>query len=261
MYQCGENDRRMANDFRPEIHDSDGLLLWTGSGERIWRPLANPPQLRFNAYVDKAPRGFGLLQRDHNFDHYQDDGVFYDRRPSLWVEPRNDWGEGSVQLIEIPTVDETFDNIVAFWNPNQPCKAGEERLFSYRLHWGDKPLGAATLAEVAATRTGVGGVVGQKHTCYSRRFVIDFAGGSLDTLGKNVRVDPVIDVSRGKVRLPSARPLQAVRGYRVIFDLEPGDASVEPINLRVFLRADGKPLTETWLYQWSPPPPVKRLPP
>ena len=80
--------------------------MWTGAGEWIWRPLCNPAKLRFNMFVDNNPRGFGLLQRDRNFDHYQDDGVFYEKRPCLWVEPKGDWGEGSVQLVEIPTVDQ-----------------------------------------------------------------------------------------------------------------------------------------------------------
>ena len=162
MFQYGENDRRMANDWRPEIHDSDGLAMWTGSGEWIWRPLANPRSMRFNAFADENPRGFGLLQRDRNFDHYQDDGVFYERRPSLWVEPKSGWGKGSVQLVEIPTVDETFDNIVAFWNPAAKPRAGEELLFSYRLHWGARPPVQASAARVVATRTGIGGVVGQQ---------------------------------------------------------------------------------------------------
>lgn len=138
MYQTGENDRRMANDWRPEIHDSDGLALHSGSGEWVWRPLSNPRQLRFNIFQDDNPRGFGLLQRDRDFNHYQDDGVFYERRPSLWVQPKAGWGKGAVQLVEIPTVDETFDNIVAFWNPEQPVTPGEEHLFGYRLHWGPR---------------------------------------------------------------------------------------------------------------------------
>jgi len=258
MYQCGENDRRMANDFRPEIHDSDGLAMWTGSGEWIWRPIGNPRKLRFNAYADKAPRGFGLLQRDRNFDHYQDDGVFYEKRPSVWVEPKGDWGQGSVQLIEIPTVDETFDNIVAFWNPSEPTKAGQELLFGYRLHWGAQPPAVPALGHVVATRTGLGGVVGQKRTRYSRRFAIDFAGGTLATLPKDAKVEPVIEVSRGNIKIPSARPLREINGYRAIFDLEPLDESEEPVNLRMFLRAGGKPLTETWMYQWSLPPAGKR---
>ncbi len=120
MFLCGENDHHASADFRPEIHDSDGLSLWTGAGERIWRPLTDPVSLRVNSFADNNPRGFGLLQRDRNFDHYQDDGVFYDRRPSVWVEPKagregETWGRGAVRLVEIPTVDETSDNIVAFW--------------------------------------------------------------------------------------------------------------------------------------------------
>src|SRR5262249_45755662 len=121
MFLCGENDHRMANDWRPEIHDSDGLAIWTGTGERIWRPLVNPAGLRANSYVDEDPRGCGLLQGDRDFDHYQDEGVYYTRRPSAWVEPKASGtrrgGKGAVQLVEIPTADETADNIVAFWSP------------------------------------------------------------------------------------------------------------------------------------------------
>jgi glucans biosynthesis protein len=253
MYQHGENDRRMANDWRPEIHDSDGLAMWTGSGEWIWRPLINPASLRFNAFVDDNPRGFGLLQRDRDFDHYQDDGAFYDRRPSLWVEPKSGWGKGSIQLVEIPTVDETFDNVVAFWNPMDTPQPGQELLFSYRLHWGAHLPVSPLLAQVVATHTGLGGVVGQKRTYFSWRFVVDFAGGDLSMLGKDVAVEPVISASRGQIEIPSARPLEAVRGYRAMFDLRPTDDSVAPIDLRLYLRANGQPLTETWLYQWTPP--------
>jgi periplasmic glucans biosynthesis protein len=253
MFVYGENDRRMANDWRPEIHDSDGLAMWTGSGEWIWRPLVNPPSLRVNAFLDDNPRGFGLLQRDRNFDHYQDDGAFYDRRPSLWVEPKSSWGKGSIQLVELPTIDETFDNIVAFWNPADKPQPGQELLFPYRLHWGAQMPVSPPLAQVVATRTGLGGYVGQKRMYFSWRFVVDFAGGDLPILGKDVKVDPVIAASRGQIENPSTRPLDMVRGYRVTFDLKPTDDGVAPIDLRLYLRANGQPLTETWLYQWTPP--------
>jgi periplasmic glucans biosynthesis protein len=251
MFQFGENDRRTAKDWRPEIHDSDGLAMWTGSGEWIWRPLTNPASLRFNAFLDQNLRGFGLLQRDRNFDHYQDDGAFYDRRPSLWVEPKSGWGKGSIQLVEIPTVDETFDNIVAFWNPAEAPRPGQELLFSYRLHWGAQMPVSPPLAQVVATRTGLGGIVGQKRTYFSWRFVVDFAGSNLSMLGKDIKLAPVITTSRGQIEITSVRPLDAVRGYRVMFDLKPTDNSVAPINLRLYLRADGQPLSETWLYQWT----------
>ena len=257
MYQAGENDRRMGWDWRPEIHDSDGLSLWTGAGEWIWRPLNNPPQLRFNMFVDDNPRGFGLLQRDRDFDHYQDDGVFYDRRPCLWVEPKAGWGAGSVQLVEIPTVDETFDNIVAFWNPAAKPQAGEELLYGYRLYWGARPPASSPLAHCVATRTGLGGVAGQHRKYFSWRFAVDFAGAGLARRAdaNDLTVEAALSVSRGRTEIVSARPLHAIGGYRAMFDVVPPDASMQQIDIRLYLRdADGTPLTETWLYQWTPPP-------
>ena len=253
MFLHGENDRRAANDWRPEIHDSDGLAMWTGAGEWLWRPVVNPAALRVSTFSDENPRGFGLLQRDRSFDHYQDDGVFYERRPSLWVEPKSGWGKGSVQLVELPTPDETFDNIVAFWNPVDKPSGGQELLFGYRLYWASKMPVSPPLAQVVATRTGIGGIVGQKRKYFSWRFVVDFAGGDLGMIGKNVKVEPVITASRGQIEITSARPLDSVQGYRAMFDLKLGDSSLAPVDLRLYLRADGQPLTETWLYQWTPP--------
>lgn len=258
MFQMGENDRRMANDWRPEIHDSDGLAMWTGQGEWIWRPLANPRNRRFNVYLDHNPRGFGLMQRDRSFENYQDDGVFYERRPNLWVEPKGDWGKGSVQLLELPTVDETFDNIVAFWNPEAPVQPGEERLFSYRLHWGTTPPVEPRLAQVVATRTGIGGVIGRKRDYWSQRFAVDFAGGDLGLIARDTRVEAVIEASRGKVEITSCRPLDSVRGYRAMFDWVPPDDAEEPVNLRVHLRVNGQTYSETWMYPYTPPPAAER---
>jgi glucans biosynthesis protein len=253
MFQHGENDRRMANDWRAEIHDSDGLAMWRGNGEWIWRPLANPAQLRFNAYADENPRGFGLLQRDRDFDHYQDDGVFYEKRPSLWIEPKAGWGAGSVQLVEIPTLDETFDNIVAFWNPAKKPQPGEELLFGYRLYWGAQPPAHPPLATCVATRAGIGGIVGQPRKYWSWRFAVDFAGGDLSLLGKHAKVEAVVTASRGaKIEITSARPLHSIRGWRAMFDIVP-PAGTEPIDLRLYLSHEGQALTETWLYQWTPP--------
>jgi glucans biosynthesis protein len=252
MFQTGENDRRMGNDWRPEIHDSDGLAMWTGGGEWIWRPLKNPATLRFNSFADNNPRGFGLLQRDRNFENYQDDGVFYEKRPSLWVEPKAGWGAGAIQLTEIPTVDETFDNIVAFWNPADKPKPGQELLFGYKLYWSVEPPARPPLARCVATRVGVGGVVGQKRPKYSRRFAVDFAGGDFALMDTRVKVEPVISVSSGTVEITSARPLASVNGWRAMFDVVPGPTA-DPITLRLYLAVDGQPLTETWLYEWVPP--------
>ncbi|MET0381993.1 MAG: glucan biosynthesis protein D [Burkholderiaceae bacterium] len=252
MYQTGENDRRMANDWRPELHDSDGLSMHTGSGEWLWRPLRNPPSLKFSAFADRNPRGFGLLQRDRAFADYQDDGAFYEKRPSLWVEPRGEWGEGAVDLIELPTADETFDNIVAFWNPADKPKPGQESLLAYTLYWCREAPTQSPLGRVVATRTGIGGVVGRPRDHASYRFAIDFAGGDFAILDPKTPVEPVISVSRGQAEITSARPLAAVNGWRAMFDLVPGPGS-GPVTMRLFLRAGGQPLTETWLYQWDPP--------
>lgn len=258
MYQTGENDRRMANDWRPEIHDSDGLAIWTGNGERIWRPLTNPEQVTVSHFIDNQPRGFGLLQRDRDFSNYQDDGVFYELRPSLWVTPRGHWGEGAVMLVEIPTLDETFDNIVAFWNPKESWRPGEAYPIGYRLTWGETmPDQNPELGAVVATRTGIGGVIGQPRTYFSRRFAVDFAGGSLSMMDRHAGVEAVVSASRGKVELVSARPLHAINGFRAMFDLIPDD-DTSPIDLRLYLRIGSQALTETWLYQYAPPPPEAR---
>lgn len=256
MFLCGPNDRRVDTDWRPSIHDSDGLALWTGGGERIWRPLENPKNVRVNTFVDEHPRGYGLLQRDRNFDHYQDDGVWYDRRPSLWVEPLDDWRKGSVDLLEIPIAHESFDNIVAFWNPSVPVTKGNEYLYSYRLYWGSKMPAPPPLAQTVATWTGIGGQVGGKRPHFSWRFVVDFAGGDLATLAADAKVEPLITLSRGQTELVSARPLASISGWRAMFDVRPPDASTEPIDIRLFLRVGDRTLTETWIYQWAPAPRV-----
>ncbi|HWH82523.1 MAG TPA: glucan biosynthesis protein D [Burkholderiaceae bacterium] len=254
MFQTGENDRRRGNDWRPEIHDSDGLSMQTGAGEWIWRPLRNPRGVTYNAFADKSPRGFGLLQRDRDFANYQDDGVFYDRRPSLWVEPKGDWGAGAVTLVEIPTDNETYDNIAAFWQPADKPKPGQEFLIGYRLYWGREAPARPPLAHVVATRTGIGGVVGKDRSYFSWRFAVDFAGGDLALVDWKTPVEAVIVASRGRIEITSARPLDAVHGWRAMFDIVPEANSTEPIALRLYLRADGQPLTETWLYEYTPPP-------
>jgi glucans biosynthesis protein len=253
MFMTGENDRRMNHDWRPELHDSDGLAIHNGNGEWIWRPLNNPPFLRFNAYMDTNPKGFGLIQRDQNFDHYQDDGVFYDKRPSVWIEPAGNWGTGSVQLVEIANLDETFDNIVAFWNPAAPVEAGQELLFSYTMYWGTNPPSQQKLAKVVDTFTGLGGVVGLPRKYYSQRFAVDFAGGDLSMIGAGTEIKPVLSTSAGRIEITSVRPQHSINGFRCMFDVVPPDDTQNPINLRMYLEADGRPLTETWVYQWTPP--------
>ena len=258
MFLFGSNDRRVDFDWRPQIHDSDGLQMWTGAGEWIWRPLVDPPTVRTNSFVDNSPRGFGLVQRERAFSQYEDDGVFYDKRPTVWVEPKGRWGAGQVMLVEIPTLDETFDNIVAFWNPAEKPQKGQELLFGYKLNWCREVPVSSGLATARATRTGIGGIVGQKRTYFSWRFVVDFAGGDLPLLGEHAAVMPVISASRGTVEITSGAT--APRDQRLAGDVRPafdgrqrraGEPAAVP-------NAGREPLTETWLYQYTPPPVSER---
>lgn len=253
MFWYGENQRDLAVDWRPEIHDSDGLSLWTGSGERIWRPLVNPPSVRTNTFLDVNPRGFGLMQRDRDFANYQDDGAFYNRRPSLWVEPKGAWGEGAVHLVEIPTVDEIHDNIVAYWQPAREIGAGDRLEIAYRLFFrNDEPQPPTDIARVVATRTGIGGVPGQSNEGDEarRKFVIDFSGGPLADMEQRFDVTPVVEASRGTIDNAYVVKVVGTDRWRALFDLAAGGE--EPVDLRCFLRLDGATLSETWLYQHFP---------
>ncbi len=254
MYWYGENDRRRATDWRPEIHDSDGLAIWSGVGERIWRPLINPPRVQTNALADTNPKGFGLMQRDRNFDHYQDDGAFYNRRPSIWVEPKGDWGAGAVQLVEIPTTDEIHDNIVAYWHSAEPAKAGSSRSLGYRLYWrDDNPFPVDDIGHVVATRVGQGGVPGapSPEDDRKRKFVVDFAGGPLARMAARFDVAPVVSLSRGVESNGYVIKVVGTQRWRALFDVS--IEGKEPVDLRLFLRLGDKTLTETWLYQYFPP--------
>jgi len=248
MYWYGQTDRAPTDDWRPQIHDSDGLAIWNGAGERIWRPLANPPRVMTNAFVDKGPRGFGLMQRDRTFADYQDDGAFYDRRPSAWVEPVGDWGAGSVQLVEIPTTSEVEDNIVAFWTPQAPTAAGQTLAYRYRLHWTDEAPTPPGVARVIATRQGRGGRPGLPPTPGTRKIVVDFAGPALAGLTRQSGVAPVVTSSLGEVGQAVAYPVEGQPArWRLMFDTPAPAGRV--VNLRAYLRRGPGALTETWIGQ------------
>ena len=253
MFWYSETNQRQAFDWRPQVHDSEGLAMWTGAGERIWRPLNNPPGVMTNSFVDKNPKGFGLIQRDRDFSHYEDDGVFYDKRPTLWVEPKGEWGEGMVQLVEIPTIDEVHDNIVAYWSPKTPAKAGGAYALDYRLHWTAAEPYPVTSGYVVATRRGRGdNPAASDKVVTTVKYVIDFAGGDLARRdGNSGPAVPEVSASRGKVVNPFAIRVQGTDRWRMIFDLEAKGAG--PVDLRGYLRAkSGQALTETWLFQHFP---------
>ena len=249
MYWFSETVKPTGIDWRPEVHDSDGLAMWTGSGERIWRPLNNPPRIAASAFADRAPRGFGLLQRDRVFDHYLD-GVRYDRRPSLWVEPLDDWGEGAVELIELPTDDEIHDNIVAMWVPKKAAQAGSEFTLRYRLHWAADEPHPTTLARCVATRIGRGGEPGRARPKGVRKFMVEFLGGPLTAVPFGVKVEPVLWASSGSFSYVFAEAVpDGIAGHwRAQFDFTP--AGTEVVDMRLFLRSGDRTLSETWLYQF-----------
>ena len=250
MFWYGKHNRTQGVDWHPELHDSDGLALATGAGERIWRPLNDPATPRISAFMDKDPRGFGLMQRERSFQRYEDDALSYERRPSVWIEPLTPWGEGSVQLAELPTSDETADNIAAFWVPKGPVKAGAVLRFAYKQYWlADEPH-PSEAARVTATRIGIGGMTGRPRPPATKKFVVDFAGAPLDGLTRLDGVEPVITATRGKIANPSVLPVAGTKEWRLSFDL--AIEGTEPIDLRGFLRHEGAALTETWLYQFLP---------
>ncbi len=251
MFWYGEASRQQSADWRPEIHDSDGLAILTGTGERIWRPIVNPPRVMTSTFIDRDVKGFGLMQRDRDFVHYLDDGVFYERRASVWVEPRDAWGEGAVHLVEIPTNDETFDNIVAYWAPKEPLTAGSERAWRYRLSWLDDIPFPDAVGRATGTWSGLGGRPGHKRPDGVRKFVIDFQGKVFSGLGRNDGVEVVVTATRGEVSNSYNHPVvdQSQR-WRAFFDIQA--TGKEPIDLRAFLRMGDKALTETWIYQYFP---------
>ncbi len=253
MYWYSESNHLDAFDWRPEVHDSDGLAILTGAGEHIWRPLNNPGRVVTSSFMDDGVKGFGLIQRDRNFENYQDDGVFYDRRPSVWVEPMSDWGEGVVQLIEIPTDDEIYDNIVAYWSPHTLPVAGSELSFDYRLHWGASEPFGPKLARTFSTRVGHGGAPGQMREMDDVKIVIDFKGDVLKNLAADADVAPKVTVNgNSKVKNAFVLPVVGTDRWRLTFELEMGGENVadgEVIDVRAFLSSDGKPLSETWLGQ------------
>lgn len=252
MFWYSEANRLQGDDWRPQIHDSDGVALWTGSGERIWRPLIDPPQVQTNSFLDNNPRGFGLMQRDRDFNDYQDDGTFYNRRPSVWVEPKGKWGEGAVQLVEIPTNDETHDNIVAYWVPKAHVTAGTHLAVDYRLYWQDpEPFLPGDIAHVVATRIGRGGIPGGPVQANKHKFVIDFEGGPLSDMAPRYDIVPTVTLSRGKLDHPYSIKVVGTKRWRAFFDVVVEGR--QPVDMRCFLSLNGKTLTETWLFQYFPP--------
>jgi glucans biosynthesis protein len=237
MFLCGEEAGGCPRDYRPEVHDSDGLALAAADGERLFRPLRNPPHTVTSSFRLDAPRGFGLLQRDRDFDHYQDLEARYQDRPSLWVEPLQGFERGSVRLLEIATKDETGDNIALAWVPEQVPVQPQPLALRYRLHFGAS-VGAGSAGWVYSTRSAP--------TERGRRFVVDFR---LPEQEREPSVEAIVSAGAGRVLEQHVEDNRPARTWRASFEVEPApDAKV--VELRAFLRAGSHTLTETWSYAW-----------
>ena len=243
MFLFDANNRTGFDDYRDAVHDSHGLGLLTGQGERIWRTLNNPRALQVSAFQDTSPRGFGLIQRERSFLDYQDLEAVYEKRPSLWVEPIGDWGQGATTLVEIPSDREVNDNMVAFWRPKDKLAAKGEYILSYRLHWCWEPAEDAALAKVTQARCGLS--FDQKN----RQFVVDFVGGTLKGRGEDAKPDLDLGSDKGRVQNATLQPMPGGDAWRLSFQLATEGQKV--IEMHARLLGAGKPISETWIYRWT----------
>ncbi len=251
MYLYSDSNHRF-DDYRGRVHDSDGLKIIRENGDELWRSLNNPKKLANSFFAETNPQAFGLYQRNRDFDMYQDAEAYYEHRPSLLVEPKGEWGKGHVTLVEIPTELEINDNIVAFWTPEEPVKAGDHLEFEYRLHWGDveRPDEEETpVARVIGLRGGMGGVSGTVGVTDVRKFVLDFEGGPLAELSPEQTVESVVNISRGELVNSALHKIGNTNRWRLVLDTRP--TSNLPMELNAYLKnGDGSRLSEIWLYQW-----------
>ncbi|HJQ62650.1 MAG TPA: glucan biosynthesis protein G [Burkholderiales bacterium] len=248
MYFYGENQPAPTEDIRPEVHDSDGLSVHTGTGEWLWRPLVNPRRLVVTSFSVTNPQGFGLMQRDRVFSSYQDPHMRYELRPSVWVEPRDKWGEGRVELVQIPTPDETNDNIVAFWVPAAlPPKPPYS--FEYRLRWQRNTETRPPHAWVMQTRRGRATTRKPDNTV---GFTVDFVGPALEYLPEDAKLEGVVSVdANAEIVERTAFRNAATDGWRLAFRVRRLDEK-KPVELRAYLTSGGEPMSEIWTYILPP---------
>lgn len=250
MFLFGGADQGPFDDYRPAVHDSEALVVNLASGETLFRPLSNPPRLAGSYFTAENPVSFGLVQRERDFENYLDAQAHYGERPSLMIEPLGDWGRGTVRLMEIPSDLEGNDNIVAYWIPEAPARAGGQMEISYRQHWGMTPPGDGSShhARILRTRAGKGGVSGVKSKNDRRKFVIDFGGGLLGELPDGAEVTPDVTALRGEIVETVLSRIPGTDTWRLVIEArgEPGSS----VELKAALTGYGRALSETWVYQW-----------
>jgi periplasmic glucans biosynthesis protein len=253
MFFFGEDAAgRRFDDYRSQVHDSDGFMAQTGQGQWIWRPLANPRELRVNRFMDDNPRGFGLIQRERDFSHYGDVEAQYQLRPSYWVQPLGNWGKGGVELVEIPSDEEIHDNIVAYWVSEQAVAAGKPLSFAYLLSaYLQSPLWPPG-GRVITTRSG-NPAMGDNKGHFppgARRILVDFAGGDLDGLAAVQPVKAETSADNGHIEAVTVQRIAATGAWRVAMVVTP--RAKKPVDLHCYLTLYGEVLTESWVYQWTP---------
>lgn len=246
MFMSGEN-QPARDDYRPEVHDSDGLQIASGNGEWLWRPLINPTSTFVSSFALKSPRGFGLIQRDRAFSSYEDLEARYDQRPSIWVEPLGDWGEGRVELMQFTTPDETHDNVVAYWVPARLPSPGQRLDVGWRLHWAGAEVTAPPGALALQARAGHGWRADDLPPG-ARQLHVDFAPVQAGD-GEVQAVASANDNVRGLRAIAYPNPQR--QGWRVTLDYERIDKA-KPVELRLFLRRGSQALSETWTYALAP---------
>lgn len=265
MFFYGEPSLRPPGHWRPEVHDSDGLLVQDGNGEWLWNPLMNPRSLNVQSFMVRDLKGFGLMQRDQRFSSYEDPEASYERRPSAWVTPVGSWGPGRVVLVEIPTKEETNDNIVAFWSPPAPVAAGTAMTFEYRVDVGDAPVLQATNTETRSvlgrsvqTFVGRGEFNGPGDSKGRYRVLVDFKGGALDARAPSAPLRAEVSAMEGgQVLEHSVSWVEASQVWRLAILARP--AENKPLALRAALLQENQALTETWTYTLQQENPIPEL--
>lgn len=252
MFYHGENSTKFFDDYRPEVHDSDGLLTQSQDNNWIWRPLNNPSQLSVTSFSYENPKGFGLAQRDREFNNYFDIEAHYHNRPSLWIEPEGDWGNGRVELVEIPTDTETNDNIVSYWVPEKPFKAGDSLKLSYKMTTFNAYLTQHDKARAVRTRIGSAALPGEDNPPPKshRQFTVDFAGPDINKLSEKLNLNADIQLTTGEVRDVTVQKLPDSLGWRVAFKIAPQNG--KPVDMRLSLKLHDKEISEVWSYVWYP---------
>jgi glucans biosynthesis protein len=249
MFLFGENQPR-TGDFRPEVHDSDGLMVASATGEWLWRPLQNPRRLLVTSFALPGLRGFGLMQRDRAFASYEDTEARYERRPSAWVRPIGDWGPGRVELVQLPTPDETHDNVVAYWVPQRLPTPGEPYDFAYELSWQGDEQQRPPAGWVVQSRVGFGFVRPEDAatTAGLVQYVLDFGGPALAALPPDAPVRPVVTADgNGRIEQQLAWFNAGTRTWRAVLRMRPVDPA-RPVELRAFLQHGNDIVSETWTH-------------